>query len=113
LLIINQFNQVLIKKETQPLFEGMYLYPQLEVESIESVLEYFESLHIDVIYIQTFPIVKHQFTHKTWKMEPIQLQYKSGDIKGFEWHDIKTIHEALMPKAHSKLQVFLNDGLTF
>lgn len=113
LFITNQHQQILIKKETQALFQGMYLYPQLEVESIESVLEYFQNLHMDMMYIRSFPMVKHQFTHQTWEMEPVLLQFKSGDITGFEWYDIKNIQTALMPKAHSKLQVFLKDGLTF
>jgi A/G-specific adenine glycosylase len=113
MFIVNNQNEVLIKKETKTLFEGMYLFPQFDFESNESVLDYFASLNIDLEYIKSFPITRHVFTHQVWEMEPTLWIYKSGNIKDYNWYNLNTIDHALMPKAHSKLQVFLKDSLTF
>jgi A/G-specific adenine glycosylase len=113
LLIINHLNEVLIRKETQTLFEGMYLFPQFDFESNESILDYFASRHINLTYVRSFPVIKHVFTHQEWEMEPIIYLYKNGDVSNYTWFKIHSIDQALMPKAHSKLQVFLKDRLTF
>jgi A/G-specific adenine glycosylase len=107
ILCVNDHHQVLIKKETQTLFEGMYLFPQFEVESLQSSIEALQSQGIQTTLLHSFDTIKHVFTHQVWHMKPIMLKFLAGNIEGYIWQDIDSIEHALMPRAHSKLQIFL------
>jgi A/G-specific adenine glycosylase len=113
LLVINDKKEVLIKKETQPLFEGMYLFPQYEYEHVDQALEKLKDNGIEASVVVECLEVKHVFTHQIWHMSPVICTYKSGPIKDFTWYPIEALKDALMPVAHSKLHVVLKQGMRF
>jgi A/G-specific adenine glycosylase len=113
LLIINDKQEVLIKKETEALFEGMYLFPQYEYEHSDEALNHLNGLGIEALEVKEFPIMKHVFTHQVWHMSPVICTYKSGTIHEYIWYPVQAIKDALMPVAHSKLHVVLKQFMRF
>lgn len=107
LLVMNESREVLIKKETKALFEGMYLFPQFEYEHIDEALNHLNDLGIEALEVKELPTMKHVFTHQVWHMSPVICTYKSGTIHDYIWYPIVALKDALMPVAHSKLHVVL------
>jgi A/G-specific adenine glycosylase len=113
LLVINEKQEILIKKETQQLFEGMYLFPQYEYEHVDQALEKFKEAGIEAFAVKECSLVKHVFTHQVWHMSPVICTYKSGAIHDYIWYPIQALKDALMPVAHSKLHVVLKQNMRF
>jgi A/G-specific adenine glycosylase len=106
-IITDEHDRYLIKKETQSLFEGMYLFLQVESESINYTMEWLESLGIVVDYMYPFKKLKHVFTHQIWHMDVHHfklktLQSKDVDLVAFDDHKFN-----MMPTAHLKIYKFL------
>ncbi len=106
-IITDEHNRFLIKKETQSLFEGMYLFLQVESESIHYTMEWLESLGIVVDYMHPFKKLKHVFTHQIWYMDVHHfklktLQSKDVDLVAFDDHKFD-----MMPNAHLKIYKLL------
>ena len=106
-IITDDHDRYLIKKETQSLFEGMYLFLQVESESINYTMEWLVSLGIVVDYIQPLKKMKHVFTHQIWYMDVHHfnlktLQSKDVDLVAFDDHKFD-----MMPNAHLKIYKLL------
>lgn len=106
-IITDEQDRYLIKKETQSLFEGMYLFLQVESESINYTMEWLESLGIVVDYMYPFKKLKHVFTHQIWHMDVHHfklktLQSNDVDLVAFDHHKFN-----MMPTAHLKIYKFL------
>lgn len=106
-IITDDHDRYLIKKETQSLFEGMYLFLQVESESISYTMEWLESLGIVVDYIHPLKKMEHVFTHQIWYMDVHhfklkKVQSKEVDLVAFDDHKFD-----MMPTAHLKIYKLL------
>ncbi|MDO9628559.1 MAG: A/G-specific adenine glycosylase [Acholeplasmataceae bacterium] len=104
-LIIQYENKYCLRKRTESLLEGMYEYPQYEIESISNIVNDFEDQGIHVSYYQYQKTYKHIFTHQIWNMHVYKVIIKEKVLD--EWilmnkEDIITIPMAI---AHRKIKI--------
>ncbi len=106
-IITDDHNRYLIKKETQSLFEGMYLFLQIESESVTYTIEWLESLGIIVDHIKSMKKFKHVFTHQIWYMDVHHFKLKSLKSKSIDLVSFDDQKFKMMPNAHLKIYEFL------
>lgn len=106
-IITDEHNRFLIKKETQSLFEGMYLFLQVESESIHYTMEWLESMGIVVDYMHPFKKLKHVFTHQVWYMDVHHFKLKTLQSKDVDLVAFNDDKFSMMPTAHLKIYKFL------
>lgn len=99
-------DQIAIKKETSPLYEGMYLFPQFDVESMSAL----ESTHLYKYQYRVkhiFKPLKHVFTHQVWHMTPIIVEVLEKPDDTYTWININQIVLYPMPTSHLKVYKLL------
>jgi len=104
-LILEKDDKIYLKKQEESLLKGMYLYPQYESESIESVISLLEEQGIFIRVNARLKSYKHVFTHKVWHMDVFVCQVIRGmDLK---WTLVskKEVLERPMAIAHRKINV--------
>ena len=106
-IIYDSQYQYVLKKETQSLFEGMYLFLQVESESVHYTMEWLLEQGIEVDYDQYLTTVKHVFTHQIWDMEVHLFKLKSMRQTSFFLATKDDPKFNMMPIAHSKINKFL------
>ncbi|MGB0345502.1 MAG: A/G-specific adenine glycosylase [Acholeplasmataceae bacterium] len=106
-IITDEHDRYLIKKETQSLFEGMYLFLQVESESIHYTMEWLESMGIVVDYMHPFKKLKHVFTHQVWYMDVHHFKLKTLQSKDVDLVAFNDDKFSMMPTAHLKIYKFL------
>jgi len=98
--------KIAIKKETTPLYEGMYLFPQFDLESI-SALESTVLNNYEYRIRQTFKPLKHVFTHQIWYMTPVIVDIINKPIDDYLWIHLNDFDQYPMPKSHLKVYQLL------
>lgn len=106
-IIYNDQKQYVLKKETQSLFEGMYLFLQVESESVIYTTEWLFEQGIVVEHIGFMTQIKHVFTHQIWDMEVHAFKLIKLNDQQFFLATVDDPKFNMMPKAHSKLNQFL------
>lgn len=105
-LLLTQGEKIAIKKETSSLYEGMYLFPQYDVESVNTLIsDYFNDVTHRVI--KTYPLMKHVFTHQIWYMSPVHIEMKGDFARDIIWVNRKDLKAYPIPKSHLKLYELL------
>lgn len=103
-LILSNENQIALAKKEDGLLKGMYLYPQYENESIESVQKLLE---IDGFVIENTLFLadyRHVFSHQTWKMSVYKISLKSTP-KTTTLLFVNDVKSYPMAVAHSKIKI--------
>lgn len=100
--IIRHDDDYLVEKVTDNLLNGLYLLPQIEAESIETALDYFDSIGLQIVHAEKRDTYKHVFTHLIWHMDVYYLTatghtnyYK---VKNFEDIPMATAHKQIIVK---------------
>lgn len=106
-IIYNDQKQYVLKKETQTLFEGMYLFLQVESESVAYTTEWLLDQGIEVEHLRFITQIKHVFTHQIWEMEVHAFKLMNLNDQQFFLATVDDPMFNMMPKAHSKLNQFL------
>ena len=106
-IIYNDQKQYVLKKETQALFEGMYLFLQVESESVVYTTEWLLDQGIEVEHLEFITQIKHVFTHQIWEMEVHAFKLMNLNDQQFFLATVDHPMFNMMPKAHSKLNQFL------
>ena len=106
-IIYNEHHQYVLKKETQSLFEGMYLFLQVESESVIYTTEWLLNEGIQVEHLGFIAQIKHVFTHQTWEMDVHAFKLKNMNHDQYFLATVDDPKFKMMPKAHSKLNQFL------
>ncbi len=104
LKIYNKHNQLILRKRTESLLEGMYEYPQFESESIYDVISTLEQLNISIDVIAYKDLYKHVFTHQVWHMKVYEVRLLDG--KDQSWIEVKPkdLNQLPMAVAHRKIK---------
>ncbi|MGA0351155.1 MAG: A/G-specific adenine glycosylase [Acholeplasmataceae bacterium] len=105
-LLLTKGEHIAIKKETSSLYEGMYLFPQFDLESI-SALENNVLSNMSYQIIDTYDQIKHVFTHQIWLMTPVHIEVKDDTMEDVIWVNRKDLSSYPMPKSHLKVYQFL------
>jgi A/G-specific adenine glycosylase len=106
-IIYNHNQEYVLKKETQSLFEGMYLFLQVESESVMYTMEWLLDQGIRVEYVSFNSQITHVFTHQIWEMEVHLFKLISMDQKQFFLAQLDDPKFKMMPRAHSKIYKLL------
>lgn len=104
-LVIQYDDKICLRKRTESLLEGMYEYPQYEVESITNIVNLFEDLGIHVSYYQYQKTYKHIFTHQIWNMHVYKMVIKEKTQEDWVLLDKVKISEMPMAIAHRKIKI--------
>ncbi|PKK97727.1 MAG: A/G-specific adenine glycosylase [Tenericutes bacterium HGW-Tenericutes-2] len=104
-LIIQYEDKYILRKRTESLLEGMYEYPQYEVESISNIVNDFEDQGIHVSYYQYQKSYRHIFTHQVWNMHIYKVIVKDKIMEDWILLDKEKISEMPMAIAHRKIKI--------
>jgi A/G-specific adenine glycosylase len=104
LKLIDKNNQVILRKRTESLLEGMYEYPQFESESIFDVISSLEDKHIFIDIINKPVHYKHIFTHQVWHMKVYEARLLEGKDPSWIIVGHNKMKELPMAVAHSKIK---------
>jgi A/G-specific adenine glycosylase len=104
-LVIQYENKYILRKRTESLLEGMYEYPQYEVESISRIVNDFEDQGIHVSYYQYQKSYLHIFTHQIWNMHVYKVIVKDKIMEDWILLDKEKISEMPMAIAHRKIKI--------
>jgi A/G-specific adenine glycosylase len=106
-IIYNEHNAYVLKKETQSLFEGMYLFLQVESESVVYTIEWLLEQGIHVEHESFLNQTKHVFTHQVWEMDVHVFKLKHMDQKKYFLATKEDPKFKMMPTAHLKIYKLL------
>lgn len=104
-LIIHQDQNIMVRKRTESLLNGMYEYPQYEAESIQYVLSMLDDQGIKLSLLAEGSRVQHVFTHKIWQMHIFHVHLIGNPLNDWISVSIEAIKELPMAIAHRKIQV--------
>lgn len=106
-IIYNDDQHYVLKKETQSLFEGMYLFLQVESESVNYTTEWLLEQGIQAEHQRFITQIKHVFTHQVWEMDVHAFKLIKMNQTQYFLATVDDPKFNMMPKAHSKLNQFL------
>lgn len=66
-------NKIALEKKESGLLKGMYLYPQFENTSIETVIETLNNTNHRILHVLPIKTYRHVFTHAIWLMDVYQV----------------------------------------
>ncbi|MBU1142921.1 MAG: A/G-specific adenine glycosylase [Firmicutes bacterium] len=104
-LLISFKDKICLRKRTESLLEGMYEYPQYEVESISNIVDDLENQGIHVSYYQYQKTYKHIFTHQIWNMHVYKMVVKEKVLEDWVLIEKEKINELPMAIAHRKIKL--------
>ncbi|MCD4826215.1 MAG: A/G-specific adenine glycosylase [Acholeplasmataceae bacterium] len=104
LKLYDKNNQIVLRKRTESLLEGMYEYPQFESESIMDVISKLESKDIFIDIIDKKQQVKHVFTHQVWYMDVYEARLLKNQDASWIFVDKNQIKKLPMAIAHRKIK---------
>lgn len=105
-LIMIHDQTIAIKKETSPLYEGLYLFPQFDIESMSS-LESTVLNKYQYRVLKTHKQIKHIFSHQIWYMTPVIVNILNKPNDDYLWIHLNDINQYPMPKSHLKVYQLL------
>jgi A/G-specific adenine glycosylase len=104
LKLYHKDNQMVLRKRTESLLEGMYEYLQFESESIFDVISKLENKGIIIDVINKEVNYKHIFTHQIWYMKVFEARLLDGSDDSWIMVDIDKIKQLPMAVAHTKIK---------
>lgn len=108
-LLMNEQQQIAIeKREAKGLLAGMYQFPNVEHFLTEKEMkQQLKKWHLTVKKIKEVKEAKHVFTHVDWYLKGVLVQVKSQDEAPFQWVSLKALSEQYpLPTAFQKLIPF-------
>ncbi|BCR35930.1 A/G-specific adenine glycosylase [Mariniplasma anaerobium] len=104
LKLYDKNDQIVLRKRTESLLEGMYEYPQFESESIFDVISTLESNGVVIDVINKEMNYKHIFTHQIWYMKVFEARLLKGKDLSWMMVDKEKIKQLPMAVAHRKIK---------
>lgn len=101
-VILKYKNKICLKKVKTKLYEGMYLFPQYEVEDLNSLEEILERKY-EYRIIDVKNDIKHKFSHQEWIMKPVLIELLKKPKENLEFIKMNEILKYPIPKAHLKI----------
>lgn len=104
LKLVDKNDNIVLRKRTESLLEGMYEYPQFESESIIDVILNLESKDIFIDIIDKKQQVKHVFTHQVWTMDVYEARLLKNQDPSWILVNQNQLKQLPMAIAHRKIK---------
>ncbi len=101
--ILKDNDHFIVKQQEERLLKGLYLFPQVEAESLNSAVELLEDQGFNDIQIFKTTKKRHIFTHLVWEMD---VHYGTAQIKNKDFTLLKSLNHIPMATAHKKIKLF-------
>ncbi len=95
--------RTLLKRQTETLLNGLYLYPQVNSENLNYAIDALDSLGIQVLNLNKTKSYKHVFTHLVWHMD---VHFGICEVNNHEYVLVEEKDLPLYPmaSAHKKIK---------
>jgi len=95
--------RLLLKRQTETLLNGLYLYPQVNSENLNYAIDELDSMGIQVLNIHKTKSYKHVFTHLVWHMD---VHFGLCEVNSGEYVLVEeqSLHLYPMASAHKKIK---------
>lgn len=95
--------RTLLKRQTETLLNGLYLYPQVNSENLNYAIDTLDSLGIQVLNINKSKSYKHVFTHLVWYMD-VHFGICEVNNEDYVLVEENSLHLYPMASAHKKIK---------
>ncbi len=102
--LLHQDGKIWVKKRLENLLKDMYLYPQIEVDDLESALDAMEGLGATIVLQKHHKMFKHVFSHQTWVMDVYEGDVTQGKLRGHQLVTQEELETLPMAVAHRKIK---------